>query len=200
VTIVRAGQAPRRDPRGALEALLLRSLPAAPRAALVVGDPTGALARRLCRGPPRGPLVPRSPGVESAQAGFDLVVLGADWCAASDDPLALLRRLHARAADGATLVAAVENRATAAMVQRWLEADLSDDAEGPLARAPPAPRLARVLLQAAARRGLAARRGRSDGPRRRSIRRSPPPRSRSPAASAFPPRPRRGSSAPGCSP
>jgi len=135
VTIDRAGHAPRRDPRTALEALLLRTLPEAPRAALVIGDSSGTFAAACAAARPACRWQREAPGAPIGDTGFDLVVLGADWCAAGADPLALLRRLHARAAEGAVLLAAVENRATLAMLQRWLEADLSDDADGPLARA-----------------------------------------------------------------
>jgi len=135
VTIDRAGRAPRPDPRAAVEALLLRTLPEAPRAALVLGDAHGTFAAACAAARPACRWQREAPGAPIGDTGFDLVVLGADWCAAGSDPLALLRRLHARAAEGAVLLAAVENRATLAMLQRWLEADLSDDADGPLARA-----------------------------------------------------------------
>lgn len=134
VTIGRAGQAPRPDPRAALEALLLRTLPDAPRSALVIGDTPGALAAACAAARPGCRWHAEAPGAESGEAGFDLVVLGADWCAPGVDPLPLLRRLQARAGEGAVLLSAIENRATLAMLQRWLEADLSDDADGPLVR------------------------------------------------------------------
>ena len=135
VTIDRAGRAPRPDPRAALESLLLRTLPEAPRTALVLGDANGTFAAACAAARPACRWQREAPGAPIGDTGFDLVVLGDDWCAAGADPLALLRRLHARAAEGAVLLAAVENRATLAMLQRWLEADLSDDADGPLARA-----------------------------------------------------------------
>ena len=136
VTIGRAGHAPRPEPCAGLESLLLQTLPAVPRAALVLGDPQGTLAVAGASARPACRWRREAPGAETAESGFDLVVLGADWCAGEGvDPLALLRRLHARTVEGATLLAAVENRATLAMLQRWLEADLSDETEGPLARA-----------------------------------------------------------------
>jgi hypothetical protein len=64
-------------------------------------------------------------------AGFDLIVLP-EGLAALEEPLAALRSVAAAATPDATLCLAQPNHATPALLQRWLEADLTDD-DGTLA-------------------------------------------------------------------
>jgi hypothetical protein len=63
---------------------------------------------------------------------YDLIVLGRDLDA-WPDPMPLLQALAREAASGATLALAFTNHATLPMLQRWAEADLTDD-DGALTR------------------------------------------------------------------
>lgn len=110
-------------------AALLKALPAAARV-LQLGTDDPALARAYCD---------KHPGCDWHSAGetsgrFDLIVLGDGWLA-QGAPAPLLQALHERCAPGGQLFIEIENQAQFAMLQRWVEADLTDADDGPLARA-----------------------------------------------------------------
>ena len=112
-------------------AALLKALPAAVRV-LQLGDDNPALA---------GAYRDKHPGCDwhvaatgSANGAFDLIVLCDGWLR-QGDANALLQGLHARCAPNAQLFIDMENHAQFAMLQRWVEADLTDADDGPLAQA-----------------------------------------------------------------
>src|SRR5262245_14783304 len=110
-------------------AALLRTLPAASRVlALGVERPAGW---------PQASTWHRVDGALAAlqqQApDYELIVLG-DGFAALDDPLADLLALRRLASPGATLAIDMPNHATLEMLQRFVEADLSDGDDGALAQ------------------------------------------------------------------
>ncbi|MBC7482955.1 MAG: hypothetical protein H7337_13885 [Rhizobacter sp.] len=69
----------------------------------------------------------------SVPGGFDLIVLLDGWMQECD-PQALLRGLHERCALEGQLFVDMENQAQYTMLQRWIEADLTDAVDGPLAQ------------------------------------------------------------------
>lgn len=127
VVIGSAAATPRRarsDP-----AALLKALPAAARV-LQLGTDDPALARGYRD---------KHPGCEwhqtlDTRGRFDLIVLCDGWLARGD-PATLLQGLHERCTPGGQLFIEIENQAQFAMLQRWVEADLTDADDGPLAQA-----------------------------------------------------------------
>lgn len=108
-------------------ATLLNALPAAARV-LHFGTDDPAFARAYCD---------KHPGCEwhdaaDANGVFDLIVLGDGWLTRGD-PATLLQALHERCTPGGQLFIEIENQAQFAMLQRWVEADLTDADDGPLA-------------------------------------------------------------------
>lgn len=108
-------------------AALLKALPAATRV-LHVGAKDPALAAAY-----QG----QHPGCrwndEQGGGKHDLVVLSTGWLT-QGDPATLLRALHDRCAPDAQLFVEIQNHAQFAMLQRWVEADLTDTDEGALAQ------------------------------------------------------------------
>ena len=112
-------------------AALLKTLPAAERV-LQFGDNSPALAQAYRD---------KHPGCDwhvaptgAAAGAFDLIVLCDGWLR-QGDPHALLQGLHALCAPNGQLFIDIENHAQFAMLQRWVEADLTDADDGPLAQA-----------------------------------------------------------------
>ena len=106
---------------------LLKALPAATRVLQIGAGPELALAYR-----------DQHPGCECRDAQsptgrFDLIVLANGWLA-QGDPHALLQGLHERCTPNGQLFIEAENQARFAMLQRWVEGDLSDTDDGPLAQ------------------------------------------------------------------
>ncbi|MEQ1686487.1 MAG: hypothetical protein ABL916_22785 [Burkholderiaceae bacterium] len=73
-------------------------------------------------------------GADDASGDHDLVVLSAGWLG-QGDPATLLQALHERCAPNGQLFVEIDNQAQFAMLQRWVEADLTDADDGPLAQA-----------------------------------------------------------------
>lgn len=124
-------RAPATDPSRADP--LLVSLPTAGHA-LFAGDAADrwAAAYRLRHPSARASVVHGcSSAIDTLRDAFDLIVLP-DGLAALDDPAAALDALARVAAPDATLVLEQTHHATLAMLQRWVEADLTDD-DGALA-------------------------------------------------------------------
>ena len=106
---------------------LLNALPAAARVLQIGAGPALSQAYR-----------DRHPGCECydgepATGSFDLIVLAGGWLA-QGDPHALLQRLHERCTPNGQLFIEAQNHAQFAMLQRWVEGDLTDAADGPLAQ------------------------------------------------------------------
>ena len=106
---------------------LLKALPAATRVLQIGAGPELALAYR-----------DQHPGCEchdaqSATGTFDLIVLANGWLA-QGDPHALLQGLHERCTPNGQLFIEAENQARFAMLQRWVEGDLTDTDDGALAQ------------------------------------------------------------------
>ena len=124
--VVIGSAAPRRARRA--HAALLKALPAAARV-LHVGPDDPALAAAYRHKHPGCTWH----GADDASADHDLVVLSAGWLGQAD-PTTLLQALHERCAPNGQLFIEIENQAQFAMLQRWVEADLSDADDGPLAQ------------------------------------------------------------------
>ena len=110
-------------------AALLSLLPAAARV-LQIGSADPALARGYAEKHPDGQW---HSGGDTPPGGFDLIVLCDGWLQMGEPP-ALLLALHARCAPHGQLFIDTQNHAQFAMLQRWLEADLTDADDGPLAQ------------------------------------------------------------------
>ena len=126
VVIGSAAAAPRRARPD--HAALLKALPAAARV-LQIGpnDPALAAAYR-----------DQHPGCawhdeQDSNGQYDLVVLNAGWLGLGN-PATLLQALHERCAPNGQLFIEIENHAQFAMLQRWVEADLTDTDDGALAQ------------------------------------------------------------------
>jgi len=112
-------------------AALLKALPAAERV-LQLGDNNPVLAQAYRD---------KHPGCDwhvapngAVTGAFDLIVLCDGWLR-QGDPQALLQGLHTRCTPNGQLFIDIENHAQFAMLQRWVEADLTDADDGPLAQA-----------------------------------------------------------------
>lgn len=110
-------------------AALLLALPAAVRV-LQLGTDNPALARAYCDQHTGC----EWHGTQDTSGRFDLIVLADGWLT-QGDPTTLLQGLHERCAVNGQLFIEIENQAQFAMLQRWVEADLSDADDGPLAQA-----------------------------------------------------------------
>ncbi|MEO8057838.1 MAG: hypothetical protein ABI671_05900 [Burkholderiales bacterium] len=108
-------------------AALLKALPAAERVLQIGGGPELALAY--------GDLHPGCDwhAAEDTTGTFDLIVLSEGWLG-QGDPQALLQGLQERCTPKGQLFIAIENQAQFAMLQRWVEADLTDNDDGALAQ------------------------------------------------------------------
>jgi hypothetical protein len=119
--------------RTAHDATLLKLLPAATRV-LQVGPAAPALMQAYCKAHPGCEWHALCTTADLGASLFDLIVLCEGWLHTSD-PRALLQGLHAHCAPNAQLFIEARNHAGFETLQRWVEGDLTDHDDGPLAQA-----------------------------------------------------------------
>jgi hypothetical protein len=119
--------------RAVHEAELLKLLPAATRV-LQIGRAAPALMQAYGNAHPGCEWHALQAGTDLGAGLFDLIVLYEGWLHAGD-PQALLQGLHARCAPNAELFIEARNHANFETLQRWVEGDLTDHDDGPLAQA-----------------------------------------------------------------
>lgn len=135
LVVIGGGRVPAPTPRAAPSGsdALAASLPAARHALFVGASAPAWIAAYRARYPAAAcaAVSSRQAYLEALRDPCDLIVLP-DGLAALDEPLAALDALARLAAPGATLALEQPHHATLTMLQRWAEADLTDD-DGTLA-------------------------------------------------------------------